>query len=70
MRAVTGTKATLTTCDPETNKFVTETDAPQPAEEGQEVVYTYDVLFRVRLADAAGQRFMSSVAWDGALPLP
>ena len=45
---LTGNRPTLMACDPGANKFVTESDATQPVEEGQEVVYTYDVLFWVR----------------------
>jgi len=50
MRTNTGKKATLTTCDPSSKRITTENAAPQLVEEGQEVIYTYDVRFLVRSA--------------------
>ena len=49
--AMTGKEPTLSTCNPSHKKVVTKEDAPQPVEEGQEVFYTYDVLFRVRCSE-------------------
>jgi len=48
MRTDAGKKPTLSTCRPSSKGIITEDAAPQPVEEGQEVIYTYDVLFRVR----------------------
>eukprot|EP00884_Botryococcus_braunii_P008276 jgi/Botrbrau1/1744/Bobra.0217s0002.1 len=36
----------LTTCNPGGMKFVTEKDQPQPVKEGEEVIFTYDVVFK------------------------
>ncbi len=48
---LTGAKtAALHTCDPVTNTLVSGREAPQTVEEGEEVIFTYDVLFRVRCA--------------------
>lgn len=39
----------LSTCSPGSMKFVTERDQKQELVEGVEVIFTYDVLFKVRL---------------------
>jgi len=42
--------AALHTCDPFTNTLVWGREAPQTLEEGEEVIFPYKVLFRVRCA--------------------
>jgi transmembrane 9 superfamily protein 2/4 len=37
---------TLSTCDPEAQRYVTAKDAKQAVAEGKEVVFTYDVVFK------------------------
>jgi len=70
---LTGTKSTLNTCDPASERTATKDDPPQPVQEGQEVIYTYDVLFRVRCAEMlvmtneeclAELRSLPDRAWD------
>ena len=46
MDSSTGKKPTLDTCDPDSETVVFHGDAPQPVEEGEEVIYTYDVVFQ------------------------
>ncbi|KAF3779908.1 Transmembrane 9 superfamily member 8 [Nymphaea thermarum] len=37
--------ATLTTCNPHAQRFVTESDPPQEVEDNKEIIFTYDVDF-------------------------
>ena len=63
-------KPTLTTCDPGSERLVTEREAPQPVAKGQEVVFTYDVLFRVWLrAFGSASLFGLWIAWGIACGL-
>ena len=39
----------LTSCNPGSMKFVTNKEEKQEVAEGKEVIFTYDVLFLVRL---------------------
>jgi hypothetical protein len=39
----------LKTCNSNSMKFVSEKDAKQEVKEGEEIVFTYDVTFKVRL---------------------
>ena len=41
-------KSTLTTCDPDSYKFVTDKDDKQEVKEHAEVIFTYDVAYKVR----------------------
>ena len=43
-------KAELKTCNPGTLKFVTAEDAKQEVKEHEEIVFTYDVTYKVPLA--------------------
>lgn len=45
-------KPELKTCNPGSMKFVQVEDAPQIVAEKNEVIFTYDVLFRVRTVHA------------------
>lgn len=40
----------LKTCDAANQKYVTDKDAPQEMEEGQQVIFTYDMVYKVRWA--------------------
>lgn len=40
-------KPELKTCNPSSMKFVTEKDTKQELKEGEEVIFTYDVSFKV-----------------------
>ena len=42
-------KPKLSTCDPLSMKFVTDQLPPQEVKEGKEIVFTYDVSFKVSL---------------------
>ena len=42
-------KPKLSTCDPLSMKFVTDQSLPQEVKEGKEIVFTYDVSFKVSL---------------------
>lgn len=47
------TKPELKSCNPGSMKYVNDKDAPQLIAEKNEVVFSYDVLFRVRAERAA-----------------
>ena len=42
-------KPELKTCNPSSMKFVTEKDPKQELKEGEEVIFSYDVAFKVLL---------------------
>ena len=46
-------KPKLSTCDPLSMKFVTDQLPPQEVKEGKEIVFTYDVSFKVSLQAAS-----------------
>ena len=46
-------KPELKTCNPSSMKFVTEKDTKQEVKENEEIVFTYDVLFKVRACPTA-----------------
>lgn len=43
-----GQKTHLTTCDPQAKHYVVNSDVPQEVEGKKEIVFTYDVEFKVR----------------------
>ena len=42
-------KPELKTCNPSSMKFVTEKDTKQEVKEGEEIIFSYDVAFKVNL---------------------
>lgn len=50
MRGVTAQTPDLATCNPGSMKFVTDKEEIQQVAENKEVIFSYDVLFRVRAA--------------------
>ena len=42
-------KTRLTTCDPHAKRIITSSDSPQEVEAGKDIVFTYDVDFKVRI---------------------
>jgi hypothetical protein len=55
-------KPELKTCNPGSMKYVKVEDAPQPVAEKEEIIFSYDVLFRVRTAHAV-KNIKGSVAF-------
>ena len=45
-------KPDLSTCNPGSMKYVSDKDEPQEVKEGKDVIFTYDVVYEVRLAEA------------------
>jgi transmembrane 9 superfamily member 2/4 len=41
-------KTRLTTCDPHAQRVITSSDSPQEVEVGRDIIFTYDVDFKVR----------------------
>jgi hypothetical protein len=41
-------KTRLTTCDPHAQRVITSSDSPQEVEVGKDIIFTYDVDFKVR----------------------
>lgn len=44
-------KPDLSTCNPGSMKYVSDKDEPQEMKEGKDVIFTYDVVYEVRLAE-------------------
>lgn len=42
-------KPVLSTCNPGSMKYVSDKDEPQEVKEGKDVIFTYDVVYEVRL---------------------
>lgn len=40
-------KTHLSTCDPNAKRIITSSDSPQEVEAGKDIVFTYDVDFKV-----------------------
>ena len=52
-------KPELKTCSPSSMKFVTEKDTKQEVKENEEIVFTYDVLFKVSAPAIRSECFLA-----------
>ena len=52
-------KPALSTCNPGSMKYVSDKDDPQEMKEGKEVIFTYDVVYEVRLSSSSNSSFNS-----------
>ena len=57
-------KPKLSTCDPLSMKFVTDQLPPQEVKEGKEIVFTYDVSFKVSLQAACTGLLTAALALE------
>lgn len=60
-------KPKLSTCDPLSMKFVTDQLPPQEVKEGKEIIFTYDVSFKVSLQAARTGLMTAALALKVAL---
>lgn len=54
----------LKLCNAANQKFVSDKDASQEVAEGQEIVFTYDMVYKV-MADEWRGRGQHRMAWEG-----